>query len=224
MTIKSGGPTGWTGTPTSPSVPTQPAPKPSQEPVRVLRGDPGPKGDTGLKGDRGDLGPQGLPGRDGRDGINGLPGQHGTNGIDGAPGRDGRDGVDGRDGRPGRDGAAGGRIIKKTLGPLSAGRVVYALEDGEHIDAASALEESHAFAILGVTFDSSDAAETDLQVVRLGEVSDDTWNFTPRKPVFVDPMGRMVQTFDRSWAFVRMIGTAVSRTKVMVDPRPPVFF
>lgn len=80
----------------------------------------------------------------------------------------------------------------------------------------------HVNLVLGVTIESSVAPETEVQVVRLGELEEVAWSFVPFRAVFLGPDGRLTQTFDPTWAFVCVMGTALSSTKVMIDVRPAV--
>lgn len=79
--------------------------------IRVEKGEPGAKGDTGLsgaKGLQGLNGPAGYPGPKGDLGFPGEMGRRGIPGLDGAPGRDGKSGI------PGQKGA----YIKGEQGPM----------------------------------------------------------------------------------------------------------
>jgi hypothetical protein len=90
------------------------------------------------------------------------------------------------------------------------------------VDIASALVIDHVNLVLGLTIESAVSAETVVQVVRLGELEDSAWAFIPFRAVFLGVDGRLTQTFDPSWAFVCVMGTALSASKIMVDVRPAV--
>lgn len=155
--------------------------------------------------------------------IGASQGPSGPRGPQGFVGPAGRDGEDGVDGRPGRDGAPGGRVVKTVVGPLSGSRIVRLLADGEHVDVASPLDATHARTIVGVTLTSATAAEETVEIVRVGEVEDSAWSFQPGRAVFVGVGGAPTQQLEASWVFMRVVGVAVTPTKMLVDLRPPVF-
>ena len=80
----------------------------------------------------------------------------------------------------------------------------------------------HVNLVLGLSIESAVAAETLVTVVRLGELEDSAWSFVPFRAVFLGHNGLLTQTIDPTWAFVCVMGTALSATKVMVDVRPAV--
>jgi hypothetical protein len=125
-------------------------------------------------------------------------------------------------GPPGPPGPDANALLLLSSGPLSALRVVRAL-DGEHVVAASALVRADAHGIIGVTRTSAGAAEEPVFVVGLGELEDAAWSFLPLRPVFVGAAGELTQTLDPSWAFVSAVGVAMSATKVWVRVQAPVF-
>ncbi|XP_057711865.1 collagen alpha-1(VII) chain isoform X3 [Corythoichthys intestinalis] len=128
------GPTGRDGEKGDKGEPGKPGP-PGTQPLggniftRVIKGEPGLRGETGPPGPRGPEGKPGLPGSSlagsGKDGLNGLTGEPGVKGEQGAPGpkgeqgwigiagmpglpgTPGRAGVDGKRGLPGKDGEEG---------------------------------------------------------------------------------------------------------------------
>jgi hypothetical protein len=130
--------------------------------------------------------------------------------------------VQGLRGPPGPPGPDANALLLLSSGPLSALRVVRAL-DGEHVVAASALVRADAHGIIGVTRTSAGAAEEPVFVVGLGELEDAAWSFLPQRPVFVGATGELTQTLDPSWAFVIAVGVAMSATKVWVRVQAPTF-
>lgn len=138
----------------------------------------------------------------------------GATGAQGPPGPVGADGP---------VGPAGGRHLKRSSGPLSGGRAVRTLEDGDHIDVASARAPEVARAIVGVVATSAGASDQEVEVVLRGELEDDGWTFVPHRNVFVGDNGVLTQTIDPTWAFVCVVGRALTPTKLLVDMRAPIF-
>ncbi len=131
-------------------------------------------------------------------------------------------GAKGDKGDKGDPGPVGGRMLKRARGPLSGGKVVRVVDDGDHVDVASALVAADAAAVVGLTLQSAVAAEDQVEVAHAGELEDSAWSFVPG-PVYLGVNGVLTQTRDSSWAFLRIVGTAVSPTKMMINLRPPVF-
>lgn len=132
-------------------------------------------------------------------------------------------GAPGDTGPVGPPGPIGGRLQKLAAGPLSGSRVVAIVEDGEHVDLASAFVAGDAAAIAGLTAQPAAARDDSVEIVRFGEVEDESWVFTPGRRVFVGAGGSLTQTVDRTWAYVCEIGTATATTKLLIDVKPPVF-
>lgn len=116
----------------------------------------------------------------------------------------------------------GGRLVKRARGPLSGGKVVRVVDDGEHVDVASALVVADAAAIVGLTLQSAVAAEDQVEVAHAGELEDSAWSFVPGV-IYLGTNGVLTQTRDPSWSFLRVVGVAMSPTKMLINLRPPVF-
>ena len=128
----------------------------------------------------------------------------------------------GERGEPGRMGAPGGTLLKRSLGVLSGGRVVAAV-DSDYVVAASALRAVDAGRVLGITFHAVSGPESEVVVVCLGEIEDSLWRWEPGLPVFVGARGELTQAPSTFWAFVRVVGVALSATRVFVDLQTPIF-
>lgn len=125
-------------------------------------------------------------------------------------------------GAAGSEGAPGGFVYKRARAPLSSGLVVRA--DGEdYARPASSLVVDDAFAIAGVSFESAAAPGAVFKVVRLGEMEDSDWSWRPLEPVYVGATGRLTQAIEPGWAFVRVVGFALTPTRIMVDFTAPLF-
>lgn len=115
------------------------------------------------------------------------------------------------------------RMQKRAAVPMSSGLAVRLLEGGTHVDRASALTSADALAALGITVYAVGAAETPIDVVTYGEVTNDSWSFTPRSAVYLGPNGTLVHTRDPGWPFSRVVGFTVSATRLFVSPQLPVY-
>lgn len=100
---------------------------------------------------------------------------------------------------------------------LSGHRAVIATGSGA--DYPSIANDTHGNLIIGVTLS---AAENGAQVAirTQGEVVEPTWNWT-LGPVFVGDNGVLSQTLPTG-AWVRRIGTAISATRLIVEPSPVI--
>ena len=143
--------------------------------------------------------------------------------LRGEKGDKGDQGEVGAEGPEGPRGVAGGRVVKRAPGVLSAGRAVRALADGDHVDVASAFVSSTARTLVGVVATSAAAADEEVEVVLRGELDDDVWTFTPQQNVYVGDNGVLTQTIDPTWSYVCVVGRALTPTKLLVDVRAPIF-
>lgn len=150
--------------------------------------------------------------------------------LSGPPGPTGPRGPMGPQGPAGRDGAGTGASDKasrtsvpcKACGPLSGSRAVVPIA-GDMVDAADALDASHAARIIGVTMHAVSLPGVDVEVMTQGVLEDSGFSLIPLMPVYVGPRGRLTQTADASaWAFVRQVGIALSETRVMIDLQAPI--
>lgn len=122
----------------------------------------------------------------------------------------------------GQQGVAGSDALTKyTLSALSANKVVR-LSDATHVTPISALERSDAWGAIAVTVTAASAPETAVSVIVFGELADDSWNWVPGLPIFVGANGGLTQTRDPAWAFVRVIGNAISPARIFIDSQPAV--
>jgi hypothetical protein len=94
--------------------------------------------------------------------------------------------------------------------------------DDHHVEPASSNNLAHMSTIAGIALTATSAAEEELQVVRLGEIVDSGWAWTPGLPVYLSPTGTITQTHSTAWAFVLVVGAALSATRIVVDFRDPI--
>ena len=113
-------------------------------------------------------------------------------------------------------------VLKKATGPLSQHRVVYAA-DADHVAAADAGVLSHGTCVYGITQQPAEDPEQNVEIARAGEVTEPDWAFTPLAPVFLGREGRLTQVYDPTWAFVLIVGFALSPTRMLIDFKAPIF-
>ena len=112
-------------------------------------------------------------------------------------------------------------ITKLSASAISGSRVVRYV-DADHVGIASADTLTHSASIAGVSSTSTASAESDITIVRSGEVEDSGWSWTPGAPVFLGLNGALTQTHSPSWAFSLIVGMAISATRIVVDLRDPI--
>lgn len=75
--------------------------------------------------------------------------------------------------------------------------------------------------IVGMTFGA--AIQGDFAGIRIaGTLEEPSWNWIPNEPVFVGAFGIPTQTIDPGWAFVQVIGRALSPTEIAMTIFPPI--
>jgi hypothetical protein len=121
-------------------------------------------------------------------------------------------------GPPGPPGSStpGGAITKLSNGVLGGGRVLRYV-DSTHVGYASADTVAHAPVLAGVSRTAVSGAEQSIELVRLGEIDDSGWTWTPGLPIYLGINGVMTQSYSAAWAFAVVIGFAVSATRIVVD-------
>lgn len=150
-------------------------------------------------------------------GLRGPPGPAGPMGPQGVPGRDGEGAAS-----PGETAGRGATTTPcKSCGALSGSRVVVAAEWGT-VDRASALNPEHATRIVGITLHAVSLPGLDVEVITQGVLEDSSLSLIPLKPVYVGSTGGLTQTVEPGWAFVRIVGTALSESRVMLDLMAPI--
>jgi hypothetical protein len=127
-------------------------------------------------------------------------------------------------GPQGPAGAAGMRTpFSKLSSEQISGLAVVRFVDADHVAPASANVAAHATSIAGLALTATSGAEQSLDILRYGEVADGGWSWTPGLPVFLGANGFLTQTPSAAWAFVLIVGVAISATRICVDPKSPVF-
>jgi hypothetical protein len=83
---------------------------------------------------------------------------------------------------------------------------------------------THANLVLGITVNAASAGGT-LEIVRAGEISEPTWNWTLGAPIFLGTDGLMTQTAPVNPAalFSLVVAFPVTPTKIYVSIREPIY-
>lgn len=111
-------------------------------------------------------------------------------------------------------------LVKLTAAdPLSGHRVATVNDDHQAIYADNT-NIAHLHAILGVTIGAAEAGAL-VSVCTHGPITESSWNWTPRYPIYLGASGVLTQT-PPAGAFVVIVGWAMSKTKMMVDPKMPI--
>jgi hypothetical protein len=111
------------------------------------------------------------------------------------------------------DSAIGGHRIVVTS-PVSDDDVLY----------ASNTTANHANLVLGITLNAASAGGM-LEIVRVGEVSEPTWNWTLGAPIFLGTEGLMTQTppVNPTALFSLVVAFPITPTKIYVSIREPIY-
>lgn len=136
----------------------------------------------------------------------------GLRGVDGANGVDGIDGTNGADG-------VGSTTTAIASGAIS-GHTVVALS-GVTAASASCNTPAHATIPIGVTMGAAINGDT-VTVATSGAITEPTWSWAPGDLVYLGAGGSLTQVAPVAPSFIRVIGSAISATSLMVDTQPTI--
>jgi len=129
-------------------------------------------------------------------------------------------GDQGPSGPQGDPGPAGGDVLTITA-PVAIGghRVIAAVGDEiRYADPA----DIDTVQVIGLTVNAADA-DDELEVVLRGSVTNSSWTWTPGLPLYLSAAGVLTQTPPgSSAAWIRILGTALSATRILFNPLPPI--
>jgi len=125
-------------------------------------------------------------------------------------------------GAQGIQGPAGASNATYTAGGSVSGHQAVTLDSTSTLIYADAATPAHAWAVLGVSLNAA-ASGGAVEVARSGPVDHSGWAFTPGSPVFLGLAGALVQAVPLTAAFVKVMGVAVSPTRVVLDPQPAIY-
>jgi hypothetical protein len=94
--------------------------------------------------------------------------------------------------------------------------------DDTHVAPADPAQLSHMATIAGVALTATSVADAELDVVRLGEMADSAWTWTPGLPIYLGTGGVLTQVYSPAWAFCLIVGAALTATRIVVDFRDPI--
>lgn len=129
----------------------------------------------------------------------------------------------GRTGPQGPAGPAGaaGAVHSKTASAAIGGHRVVVADGADGVLVADPTSAAHLHSVLGIT--EGAAVEDDAISVRFaGEMTEDSWSWTPDAPIYVGLAGVLTQTPPVGAAWLRIVAVAVSATRIVVGLREPV--
>ena len=86
---------------------------------------------------------------------------------------------------------------------------------------ANATQEVHAQSVIGIALNAADIDEM-VSVRLLSIIDDPSWTWTPNLPILVG-LGTLAQTVPVGAKYVKVLGTALSATRIVVLPQTPVY-
>lgn len=122
-------------------------------------------------------------------------------------------------GPPGPAAPAGGSVMSVPVDTNIGGhRIVHASGSLRH---ASCDDTATMQSVLGITLNAA-APGGSVNVVRVGEVTEPTWNWTVGSPVYLGLNGVLTQTLPATARFSLIVGFAKSQTELFVSLREPI--
>jgi len=124
-------------------------------------------------------------------------------------------------GPPGPQGLSGSAVSSYFSAVGVSGHIAVVLDaDGQCRAADASVPADHAVA--GLTIGAA-AAGAPAVVVDRGILEHSGWSFSPGSPVFLGLAGAITQTLPESAAFCKVLGVAVSPTRISVNFQPAIF-
>lgn len=111
--------------------------------------------------------------------------------------------------------------FRPSAGPIGGSKVLRHALDGT-VDLASADNLAHSGVLAGVSVNAVSGAGQEVEIRRLGEFYDSGWSWIPGLPVYVGLAGVLTQTYSPSWAFVCIVGAAITPTRVDLTFEPAI--
>lgn len=127
----------------------------------------------------------------------------------------------GLQGVPGPAGAAGAAVVAYPTAQAVSGHVAIVLDAlGQCLPADCANATHHAVA--GITTQAATLGQS-VEVTSRGPLEHSGWVFTPGLPVFLGLAGALTQSLPGTAVFSKVLGVAVSPTRISVDFQPAIF-
>lgn len=124
-------------------------------------------------------------------------------------------GVPGPRGETGPTGPAGGATKVVTAGASIGGHRVVVLNAAEEAIYADNSDLTHVDKVLGLSLGAA-AIGDQFNVIRLGDVSEPSWNWALDQPVFLSTAGQLTQV-PPTTGFLLVVGFPIAPTKLYVD-------
>jgi hypothetical protein len=129
-------------------------------------------------------------------------------------------------GSQGPRGPAGSGSLFKIAGSSIGGQriVVTSPTSNDQVLYGSNTTATHANLVLGITVNAASAGGT-LEIVRSGEITESSWNWTLGAPIFLGTNGLMTQTapVNPSALFSLVVAFPITPTKIYVSIREPIY-
>ena len=130
-------------------------------------------------------------------------------------------GPPGPTGPTGPQGLPGSAVSSYVANTELSGHIAVVLDSLGQALPADAATAAH-FAVAGVTVGSAVPGDP-VTVVTTGVVEHGGWTFTPGAPVFLGLAGAIAQTLPPTAVFSKVLGVAVSPTRISINFQPAIF-
>lgn len=130
-------------------------------------------------------------------------------------------GPPGPQGPAGAPGASAGDLTKIAQVALSGQRAVKLLTDGIQVNYADNTDAGSRQLSVALTKNAALAGDL-VTLLTFGDYEEPSWSWTPGGVIYLGTNGLLTQTAPSAPAFLRILGTAVSTTRIWWDPQPPI--
>jgi len=124
-------------------------------------------------------------------------------------------------GRRGPPGPPGDRVVSYPASQAIGGQRLVRLQADGTLAYASCDELASAHTLIGLTTHAASAGESQ-SVLHLGEIDESGWSWTPDAPVYLGLAGVPTQQPPPDARLLRVIGYALSATRLYVCPHEPI--
>lgn len=127
-------------------------------------------------------------------------------------------------GEMGPAGPSGGSSIVVTSDIAIGGNRAVVVDASNHAQYASNQTLTHANKVVGISINAAAAGDS-INVLRSGEITEPSWNWTLDQPVYLADNGTLTQTPPSNPAlFSLIVGFPITATKLFVSIREPIIF
>jgi hypothetical protein len=128
----------------------------------------------------------------------------------------------GLQGPRGPTGPAGGTVTNYVGAIALGGHMAVTLDSVGAMTVADCTQAAHAHGVVGITLGAS-AQGFEAPVIKTGSLEHLGWSFLADKPVYLGLAGQIVQVLPATALFVKVLGLAVTATRITVDFQPAIF-